>query len=216
MDHNNVCSCWVYVIIVPSCQVCHVSFLDIAVIRSLLMHQFFWSLYVAKDLGIVADNWQRILTSYLTFLLLLFPLSSLPDPVTDSIFTFSAVCFTLCTMVLCLAAFFQLNCSRNVSLCYAYLLLMAYFLEGTAVCFSWWLPPMLLMPAGWHEEFQWSMWYAYLSQGSPAVQLTRVIVIYFCGFHSTTVQCMAMWGHPSVGTLPYQILVLHRYRIIHT
>jgi hypothetical protein len=113
-----------------------------------------WSLYVAKDLCTVAVKWQRILISYLTFLLLLFPLSSHPDPVIEILFfNFSAVCFTLCTMVLCVAAFFQLNCSRNVSLCYVYLLLMAFFLEGTTVCFSWWSPPppppMLLMPAGW-------------------------------------------------------------------
>jgi hypothetical protein len=38
---------------------------------------------------------------------------------------------------------------------------------------------------------------------------------FFLGFHNTTVQCMAMRGHPPVGTLPYQFLLMHRYRIVH-
>jgi hypothetical protein len=46
----------VHVIILPSCRGCHVLFLDTAVIHDCSCTDYLVSLYVAKDLCVVADK----------------------------------------------------------------------------------------------------------------------------------------------------------------
>lgn len=95
---------------------------------------------------------------------------------THSFCNFSAVCFTLCTIVLCLAAFFQLNWSRNV-----YLLLMASFSGGNCCMFFMMIIPMLLMPAGW----QWRISVFTGLSSSPADKGDGHLFLRLSGYNST-------------------------------
>ena len=120
----------------------------------------------------------KLTTSCLAFLPLLFPLSNHPDPVTDILFLISQL------FVLPFAPwFFVLLLSSSLivpeMLVYESISVANGIFSGLLYAFHDDYPPCFSCLQVDNEEFQWSLWYAYLSQGSPAVQLTRVMVIFF-------------------------------------